>query len=226
MKKRLIISLFLLLIFPLVVLADETEFSVSIWDVEDYENAKTVCLEAADNANNSITNTDGKNKTYAQCVEISCENSKIVHKTIDSFSDMVSCENGNTNPYALVSKTGATDDELKEGATCSGTDPIAYATEAVVYNCSKTTSSSSSEPVDYVVPEDPTEPAKPSNDPTEPSNNDTPEADNNNSSSNKDDEATITDTGVSDYYIALGCIAAVLCIGLYALNKKNVFKKI
>lgn len=216
MKNKLL-ALILLLVFPCVVFATETEFKSTIWDVEDYDDAKTLCESAAEEGNRLNTNNNGEIQKYVQCVEIKCENSKIKHSTLKPFSDTVTCSNGNSNPYATVSDSGVTETEtdLIEGAACTANGTaVAYATEVISYKCGKTYNSNN-EQVDFVTPEDT---------PTEKDDSEGGKSDEGKTSNN--DPAKVTDTGVSDYYIALAGIAAVLGVGLYVLNKKNVFKKI
>lgn len=223
MKNKLL-ALILLLVFPCVVFATETEFKSTIWEVEEYNNAKELCEDAAKKGNEgnggnglNTNNNEGIQK-YVQCVEIKCENSEIKPSTLKPFSDTVTCSNGNSNPFATVSESGVpeTEPDLTELAakcTANGT-AVAYATEVISYKCGKTYNSNH-EQVDFVTPEDT---------PTEKDDSEGGKSDEGKTSNN--DPAKVTDTGVSDYYIALAGIAAVLGVGLYVLNKKNVFKKI
>lgn len=234
MKNKLL-ALILLLVFPCVVFATETEFKSTIWDVEDYDDAKTLCESAAEEGNRLNTNNNGEIQKYVQCVEIKCENSKIKHSTLKPFSDTITCSNGNSNPYATVSDSGVTetDTDLIEGAACTANGTaVAYATEVISYKCGKTYNSNN-EPVDFVTPEDTPEDTPTEKDDSEGGNSDEGKQSSDEGKQSSDegktsnnDPAKVTDTGVSDYYIALAGIAAVLGVGLYVLNKKNVFKKI
>jgi hypothetical protein len=209
--KKIFYLLILLLVGPLMVNAAVTESTpVTTWDISE-ANAKTNCYDA-EAQNDSSTFTNATNGYYLYCIEISCTSSKIAYNIQNPFkTSMVSCSNGNTNLYYMpesgsVSKTG----QYTEGSACTGSGVIKYATEKIYYNCAKNNDSSGS---DYV--------------PT--SNNSTNTSTNTNtgtSNTGTNSGTTNVKTGVSDYYLVLGSIIGFVCIVLYIINKKSLFKKI
>lgn len=201
--KKLLISL--LLIMPIGVFAKvDQNTTTTIWNVKDEADAKSKCTAAANqNGGNSISNATAG--YYLECIEVSCTNSKNVHKKLNTYA--VSCANGNSKPNAIID-AGAPASEIKEGASCTDTGAYVYFTQKTFYNCSQNTGGS-----DYTT----TTTKSSSKDNNNNNSNNTNTPNNNEESPN---------TGVEDYYLALSISAAVLIGGLFILNKKNVFKKI
>ena len=114
--KKLLISL--LLIMPISVFAKvDQNTTTTIWNVKDEADAKSKCT-AATNQNGGTSISNATAGYYLECIEVSCTNSKNVHKKLNSYA--VSCANGNTTPNAIID-AGAPASAIKEGATCTDT---------------------------------------------------------------------------------------------------------
>ena len=198
--KKLLISL--LLIMPIGVFAKvDQNTTTTIWNLKDEQDAETKCKEAVNqNGGTSISNATAG--YYLECIKVSCTNSKNVHTKLNTYT--VSCANGNNKPNAIID-AGAITSEMKEGSSCTDNGPYVYFPQKIFYNCSKNTSGA-----DYTTTTTTTKPGDKDGD----------------SSTPNEDNGTNPDTGVEDYYLVLGTTAAVLIVGLFILNKKNVFKKI
>lgn len=208
MKKKYIILLLSLMVYPCFVDAKvDQDTPTSIYYLKDESDAKNKCLEAVKNNDSSVL-TKGTAGYYLECVEVSCSNNKNSHKKLNNVS--VSCANGNTKPNALIN-SGAVPSDVKDGTTCNENGAYLYYTQRIYFNCTLNEDNSEYKPV----------------------NND-----DNNSSTDKDGNQTNNpgnqtnnnekspNTGVEDYYLALGVGTVVLVTLLFVLNKKNVFKKI
>ena len=197
--KKLLISL--LLIMPIGVFAKvDQNTTTTIWNVKDEADAKNKCIEAA-NQNGGTSLSNATAGYYLECIEVSCTNSKNVHKKLNTYA--VSCANGNTTPNAIID-AGAPASAIKEGTTCTDTGAYVYFTQKTFYNCSQKVGGTEYTP----------------STPTNPGNKDEASSE---TPSNKEESPN---TGVEDYYLALTASAVVLIGGLFILNKKNVFKKI
>ena len=185
--KKLLISL--LLIMPIGVFAKvDQNTTTTIWNVKDEADAKSKCTAAANqNGGNSISNATAG--YYLECIEVSCTNSKNVHKKLNTYA--VSCANGNSKPNAIID-AGAPASEIKEGASCTDTGAYVYFTQKTFYNCSQNTGGS-----DYTTTT------------TKSSGNDNNNNNSNNTNTPNNNEES-PNTGVEDYYLALSISAAVL----------------
>ena len=96
--KKLLISL--LLIMPIGVFAKvDQNTTTTIWNVKDEADAKSKCIAAA-NQNGGTSLSNATAGYYLECIEVSCTNSKNVHKKLNTYA--VSCANGNTTPNAII----------------------------------------------------------------------------------------------------------------------------
>lgn len=203
MKK---ILLFLIISFPIMVYADVNQSTATkpwtnLADADAILAAKTECY-AEEDKNNSTELASASTGWYLYCAEVSCTNNANVIKIANPLSSKIKCTNGNTDPYANVVSGSISSpnpsSELKSGAACAEDGVYAYATELVEYNCSE-----KSDKTAY----------------TAPGSEQTPKEE-------TKDAVTSPNTGVKDYYIALGSIVVLLSLVLYIINRKNLFKKI
>ena len=187
-----------LLTLPLFVFASIDENTqTSKWEVEAISNAKDLCM-AEENKNVPSELSNGTSGYYLYCIEISCLNNLNVHTIEKPLKDVLKCANGNILPKTLISSSGLTDLELKVGASCSNNGIYAYAIEKVYYDCSKNI-------------------------------DDTPYVPTTLTSTTLIEDVTMVkspETGVEDYFLVLGITTTILMVGLYIIDKKNIFKKI
>lgn len=211
MKRKLLFILSLLLVIPTVVSAEITSDTQGIGAHTD---AKTQ-VEDQLKLNGSIKNAT--NGYYAEGLEIKCSNSKWTYTIMnDSIDSSLTCSNGNTNPYKNIVSDGTTGKSISNGGTCDGTESVLYASRIYNYDCKYVNGSTPGSKVDF----------------TTTTTSSTTTA---NSGTNKDGDTTTTkatgttdnkETGVEDYFIALGTIGVAVTALLYIIDKKNVFKKI
>ena len=133
-RSKIIISCFLLVPFSVFAVVDE-DTTTTTWEfVQDNASAMWCKAEEANNELSSLTNaTSGY---YLYCIEVSCENGINVHKISEPISSRLKCANGNNNPSVIVSSSGAMDEQLRSGSSCSFNGAYVYATEKVFYDCS------------------------------------------------------------------------------------------
>ena len=223
--KKLIKLTIILLLFPLLVFAEvDKDTQTTAWELESTSNAASLC--SAEESKNTANLSSATSGYYLYCIKISCSSSKVTHDADNPLTGKLTCANGNTNPYIIVSSSGAQDDELKVGATCSSTGTFAYATEKMWYNCAKV-NDGTEEGGTFISDNTPTPTSTTTTNtnqtPASPSENNT----NTNSNGNTNNNVTSSPaTGVEDYILGLTIAAIVLISFLYFVNKKNVFKRI
>ncbi|MDD4408073.1 MAG: hypothetical protein PHX19_03385 [Bacilli bacterium] len=200
--KKYICILILLLSFPVVVNATVDENT----NVALYPN-RTEC-ETALEQNDDVANSQASNGYYLAGLEITCENSIVAHNPIAPFASNVICANGNLDPFLNITQSGITlRAGIEAGDSCSTNDQDlnyladTWATVLYQYNC-----------------------VQDSDGGTYTSNTTTTTT--TASTNTTGDEVKSPATGIDTYYIALGLVAGILSIGLYIVNKKNLFKKI
>lgn len=200
MKKLKYLLISLILMIPTVVEAEvNQDNTVRLYDTEAECRAELA-------KNDRTANASATNGYYLSCKVVSCENDYISHNDIEPFQDNVTCANGNPYPYKRLFATSISSEHaLVNGAPCSLDEQdenyfekIQYATFIDQYNCLLRADES-----EYnTVPTTTTTTTAPSNNTTNPQ------------------------TGINTYYIILGSTVVILSIGLYVINKKNLFKKI
>lgn len=213
MKKYLIILVGVFL-FPMIVNAAITENTQVI--AGEYASDSTIATRCYEDESANGDLNAATSGLFLECVAIKCEDSKNVHYIKHPFKDEVTCANGNKDPYKDITDSGITPKSggagllLSTGASClesapkdSSTGAYAFATRIYKYDCSKT-----SDNKEYK--------ATATNTGT----------DTNPGSSAGDTSKTNPDTGIEDYYSVLIPTILIVSIGLYVLNKKNIFKKI
>lgn len=202
MKKYLI--LIILIVFPVLVNAENTILGSSVLDNENIKNEVTSIMTGEGNLKNV---TRGE---YIQGVGVSCRNGK---NELTVLNGSLVCQNGNSAPY--MNKVGDGLTSFGSGESCNDTSNTyyAYGTRVYEYDCSYTgtsendkreynAGSSSTITTTKVV--------------------------------SKDDDTTTKatgttenkDTGVEDYFVVLTGIGVSLICALYILDKNNVFKRI
>ncbi len=204
------VLLLIVMLFPCFVYAKvDQDTTTTVHYVKDESDAKNKCLDAV-KANDSSVTTKGTAGYYLECVEVSCNSNKNSSKKLNSVS--VSCANGNSNPRAII-ESSIVKSEVEDGATCSESGAYLYYTQKIYFNCTYNADQS-----EY----------KPSGDNSGNGNGSTDkdgnQVDNSNNQTNNNEKSP--NTGVEDYYLALGIGTVVLVTVLFILNKKNVFKKI
>lgn len=200
--KKIIFCLILLM--PLVVFADvDQSTQTTYWQVSE-NGSDSACFEE-ENKNNTSALANGTSGYYLQCVKVSCSNGKNVHMVDHPLSSALTCANGNTNPYNIISSSGGNGVELEQGKSCDENGLYLYATQSIRYDCSKTYSGA-----DYI------------------SNSSNNGGDTNNNSNNSNTEPSNTnppDTGVEDYIGIFGISIILFVTVYYVINKKKVFKE-
>lgn len=205
MKKMFILGL--LLIMPLKVKAEVTSSTQAIGASAD---AKTQVEESL-KLNGSLKNAT--NGFYIEGLEISCVNGTRSYTILnEAIASSLTCSNGNTKPYYDIKADGTSGKGIANGSSCTVNENEGklYATRIYKFDC------------DYL--------AGSTDDNKKPYSTTTTTTTN---SGNKDGDTTkdtgTTDnkeTGVEDYFIALGTIGIAVTALLYVVDKKNVFKKI
>lgn len=205
MKKMFILGL--LLIMPLKVKAEVTSSTQAIGASAD---AKTQVEESL-KLNGSLQNAT--NGFYIEGLEISCVNGTRSYTILnEAIASSLTCSNGNTKPYYDIKADGTSGKGIANGSSCTVNENEGklYATRIYKFDC------------DYL--------AGSTDDNKKPYSTTTTTTTN---SGNKDGDTTkdtgTTDnkeTGVEDYFIALGTIGIAVTALLYVVDKKNVFKKI
>ncbi len=179
-------------------------------------NTKAECETRLLSENDKEANKSASNGYYLTCVETTCVSSYEFYKDLAPIMSNITCENNNTDPY-VVAKSGfmkwdkinwslnwtytstvPCDTDPEEGAPF--TDQ--YHATVINYNCTK-----KKDNTEYQVV-----------------NNDITTTNNNNNTSNENTKNP--ETGINTYYLVLSGTVLILSIGLYVINKKNLFKKI
>lgn len=205
MKKMFILGL--LLIIPLAVRAEVSSSTQAIGAAADAKPQ----VEESLKLNESIKNAT--NGFYIEGLEITCTNGKRVYTIMNSaIGSTLTCANGNTNPYYNNVVDGTKGKSIENGSACTANEneSTLYATRIYKFDCDYLAGSTDDNKKPYSTTPTPTT-----------------------NSGNKDGDTTkdtgTTDnkeTGVEDYFIALGTIGIAVTALLYVVDKKNVFKKI
>ena len=198
-KHLIICSILLILMIPTIVNAEVGPLTtVGLFDTIEQ------CRDELEK-NDYSKNSNATNGYYLSCIEVSCVSNQVSHHDIDPFEEFVTCANGNKNPYvANIDSAIARDSKLTERAVCSLNEDdenylqSQYATKIDQFNCllNKDGSVYSSNSTTTTTTAAPTG--------TDPN----------------------PQTGINTYYMVLGSTVILLSIGLYIINKKNLFKKI
>ena len=202
MKKMFILGL--LLIMPLKVKAEVTSSTQAIGASAD---AKTHVEESL-KLNGSLKNAT--NGFYIEGLEISCVNGTRSYTILnEAIASSLTCSNGNTKAYYDIKADGTSGKGIANGSSCTVNENEGklYATRIYKYDCDYVAGSTDDNKIQFTTTT--------------------------NSESNKDGDTSkdtgTTDnkeTGVEDYFIALGTIGIAVTALLYVVDKKNVFKKI
>lgn len=244
MKKILIYIILLIAAVPVMVLAAvDANTQTEAWELETYSNAAALC-SAEESKNVAAELSAGTTGYYLYCIKIDCVNGVNQHSSANPLNEKLTCANGNTNPYVSITSSAANGIELREGATCTSTGTYAYATENVLYNCSRvndgsangaiytsntnnnTSTNNGSETTATDTPGSTNTPGGTSSNLPGGEDNNSNEATSNNSSNSSNQTTESPDTGVEDYILPLA--GAIILIGglIYFINKKNIFKEI
>lgn len=205
MKKIYCLLISLILIIPMTVNANvDRDTEVRLYATPEECNQQLAL-------NNKTVNGSAVNGYYLSCLKVSCINNRVDHDDVAPILNNVSCKNGNKTPRIVPFNSSIGEGHaLIEGATCSS-DPenenhlqTQYATKLDHYNCMLKQDNS-----------------------IYGSDNNSNNGENNNTDDKKtDNELENPGTGINTYYIVLGSSVLILSIGLYLVNKKNLFKKI
>lgn len=207
MKKIFILGL--LLVMPLAVRAEVSSSTQAIGAAADAKPQ----VEESLKLNGSIKNAT--NGFYIEGLEITCTNGKRVYTIINSaIASTLTCANGNTNPYYNNVADGTSGKSIENGSACTANEneSTLYATRIYKYDCNYLAGST----------EDNKKPFS-----TTTTTTTTTKSGNKDGDTAKDTGTTDNkETGVEDYFIALGTIGIAVTALLYVVDKKNVFKKI
>lgn len=207
MKKMFILGL--LLVMPLAVRAEVSSSTQAIGAAADAKPQ----VEESLKLNGSIKNAT--NGFYIEGLEITCTNGKRVYTIINSaIASTLTCANGNTNPYYNNVADGTSGKSIENGSACTANEneSTLYATRIYKYDCNYLAGST----------EDNKKPFS-----TTTTTTTTTKSGNKDGDTAKDTGTTDNkETGVEDYFIALGTIGIAVTALLYVVDKKNVFKKI
>ena len=207
MKKMFILGL--LLVMPLAVRAEVSSSTQAIGAAADASSQVDESLKL----NGSIKNAT--NGFYIEGLEITCTNGKRVYTIINSaIASTLTCANGNTNPYYNNVADGTSGKSIENGSACTANEneSTLYATRIYKYDCNYLAGST----------EDNKKPFS-----TTTTTTTTTKSGNKDGDTAKDTGTTDNkETGVEDYFIALGTIGIAVTALLYVVDKKNVFKKI
>ena len=207
MKKMFILGL--LLVMPLAVRAEVSSSTQAIGAAADAKPQ----VEESLKLNESIKNAT--NGFYIEGLEITCTNGKRVYTIMNNpIASTLTCANGNTNPYYNNILDGTSGKSIENGSACTAdeNESTLYATRIYKYDC------------DYLA-ESTEDNKKPFS--TTTTTTTTTKSGNKDGDTTKDTGTTDNkETGVEDYFIALGTIGIAVTALLYIVDKKNVFKKI
>lgn len=200
MKKMFILGL--LLIIPLAVRAEVSSSTQAIGAAADAKPQ----VEESLKLNESIKNAT--NGFYIEGLEITCTNGKRVYTIMNSaIGSTLTCANGNTNPYYNNVADGTKGKSIENGSACTADENESklYATRIYKFDCDYLAGSTDDNKKPYT----------------------TTNSGNKDGNTTKDTGTTDNkETGVEDYFIALGTIGIAVTALLYVVDKKNVFKKI
>ena len=200
MKKMFILGL--LLIIPLAVRAEVSSSTQAIGAAADAKPQ----VEESLKLNESIKNAT--NGFYIEGLEITCTNGKRVYTIMNSaIGSTLTCANGNTNPYYNNVADGTKGKSIENGSACTADENESklYATRIYKFDCDYLAGSTDDNKKPYS----------------------TTNSGNKDGNTTKDTGTTDNkETGVEDYFIALGTIGIAVTALLYVVDKKNVFKKI
>lgn len=203
MKKMFILGL--LLIIPLAVRAEVSSSTQAIGAAADAKPQ----VEESLKLNESIKNAT--NGFYIEGLEITCTNGKRVYTIMNSaIGSTLTCANGNTNPYYNNVADGTKGKSIENGSACTADENESklYATRIYKFDCDYLAGSTDDNKKPY-------------------STTTTTKSGNKDGDTTKDTGTTDNkETGVEDYFIALGTIGIAVTALLYVVDKKNVFKKI
>ena len=206
MKKMFILGL--LLIIPLAVKAEVSSSTQAIGAAADAKPQ----VEESLKLNESIKNAT--NGFYIEGLEITCTNGKRVYTIMNSaIGSTLTCANGNTNPYYNNVADGTKGKSIENGSACTADENESklYATRIYKFDCDYLAGSTDDNKKPYSTTTTTT----------------TTKSGNKDGDTTKDTGTTDNkETGVEDYFIALGTIGIAVTALLYVVDKKNVFKKI
>lgn len=205
MKKMFILGL--LLVMPLAVRAEVSSSTKAIGAAAD---AKAQVDESI-KLNGSIKNAT--NGFYIEGLEITCTNGKRVYTIMNSpIASTLTCANGNTNPYYNNVADGTKGKSIENGSACTAdeNESTLYATRIYNFDCDYLAGSTDDNKKPY------------STTTTATTNSENKDGDTSKDTGTTDNK----ETGVEDYFIALGTIGIAVTALLYVVDKKNVFKKI
>jgi hypothetical protein len=202
MKKSIYLLLSLVLMLPVIVSA-EVKHDTDIKLVGTREE----CLQELE-LNEDDDNKSASEGYYLSCIAVSCKNGLVSYdEDLEPFEENVTCANGNKNPYTYIVQSAFSQFELEENASCSLNEAdenyfdAKFGTFVTRYNCLLNGDGSVYKST---------------------SNNDT----GGNPTGGNSDKEPNPQTGINTYYTVLGSSVVILSIGLYIINKKNLFKKI
>ena len=205
MKKMFILGL--LLIMPLKVKAEVTSSTQAIGASAD---AKTQVEESL-KLNGSLKNAT--NGFYIEGLEISCVNGTRSYTILnEAIASSLTCSNGNTKPYYDIKADGTSGKGIANGSSCTVNENEGklYATRIYKFDCDYLAGSTDDNKKPY------------STTTTTTTNRGNKDGDTTKDTGTTDNK----ETGVEDYFIALGTIGIAVTALLYVVDKKNVFKKI
>lgn len=206
MKKMFILGL--LLVMPLAVRAEVSSSTQAIGAAADAKPQ----VEESLKLNESIKNAT--NGFYIEGLEITCTNGKRVYTIMNSaIGSTLTCANGNTNPYYNNVADGTKGKSIENGSACTADENESklYATRIYKFDCDYLAGSTDDNKKPYSTTTTTT----------------TTKSGNKDGDTTKDTGTTDNkETGVEDYFIALGTIGIAVTALLYVVDKKNVFKKI
>ena len=191
--------------FPTIVNAEVNHLT----DIKLVKTREACLQELA--LNDEEENNSATNGYYLSCIAVSCTNNQVTYdEDVAPFEENVTCANGNNNPYVNIVRSAFSDYKLEDGAACTLTEGednyfnASFGTFVTQYNCLLNGDGSV-----YKTS----------------SNNNPPGGDQTGNNSDTDKEPN-PKTGINTYYAVLGSSVVILSIGLYIINKKNLFKKI
>ena len=203
MKKLLTILLISIFLLPISIQALVTDSQPDLGEFE----TDNECLDYVNIHQNNNSNVSGSN-FYLACVKRTCESELVRHETLSETNILtqVTCANGNKDFYyqATINNNAHTVGEHLPGQSCAGDpdryDETPFATQRIAFDCNKKANGTS-----FV------------------SNTTTTTTTKNN---NNNGTVPSPQTGIETYYLLLGSGVVLLSLGIYILNKRNIFKKI
>lgn len=201
MKKILIIIC--LMLFPVLVNAENTVLGSAIIDDNEIESK----VKGVMTPNDSLKNvTSG---TFVQGVGVTCKSNKNEWTLLNGS---LVCQNGNENPYMKVTGSGL-ENNFKKDSECNETSNTYYAYGTITYEYDCLFTGSDNNKQEY----------KPS---TGENKNDQPTNKDDDTTMKPTGTTDNKDTGIEDYFAVLTVIGISLITVLYILDKNNVFKRI